>query len=60
MSNRLPILAVEVRRAHSDVGEAEKAAAESAIEGPCCMDRRVAVFPTFSLTRAMVDALQIQ
>ncbi len=28
--------------------------------GLCCMDRRVAVFPAFSLTRAMVDALQIQ
>ena len=31
MSNRLPILAVEVRRAHADVGDAEKVAAERAI-----------------------------
>lgn len=32
MSNRLPILAAEIRRAHADVQEAAKTAAEKAIE----------------------------
>ena len=31
MSNRLPVLAIEIRRAHADVGEAAKTAAERAI-----------------------------